>query len=434
MKNTKLFSVLLIAMALALSAFMPAASATTDLNVDYIKIDGEELDSAASGITLEVTRGETLDIRVRVSAPNISVENVQVSAGLYGYQYSQYENEKVYDISNTFDLDAGNTRNVDLNLEIPVRMDDEDMVLRLLVADRTGTAYIREYNLDVEGTDRSEAIMIKDAYLSPSNTVMAGRALSSLVKIENIGQRDLDDITLLVSVPELGIRDTETLDELEANEVETFEKIILRFPKDAQPGNYLVEYTVKFDEFESVTETDFVTVNPCENVACGAAAPTDSSEGQTVVQVPNAQLVTAGAGEAAFPIVLNNLGDGAEAYMVQVAGVDAWGTARVDPGAQIIVPARSSATAFVYVAANEEASEGEKYFKVSISTADGEMKEVPLSAQVVAGAEAEGSSLQRTLEVALIILIVVLILIGLIVGFSKLRGGNNGDDDAKTYY
>jgi uncharacterized membrane protein len=431
MKNTKLFSVLLIAMAMALVAVTPLATATTDLNVDYIKIDGEELDPAASGITLEVTRGEEIDLRVRVSASNNDVENVQVSAGLYGYQYAQYEFSKVYDVSNTFDLEAGNTRNVDLSLQVPVQMDDEDMKLRLLVADRTGTAYIMEYNLDVEGTDRGNAIIIKEAYLSPSNTVMAGRALSSLVKIENIGQRDLDDITLIVSVPELNLQDTESLDELENNEVETFEKIILRFPKDTPAGNYLVEYTVRFDEFESVTATDIVTVTPCENVACGAEQP--ATEGQTVVQVPNSQMAVAGGSEAVYPVMLNNLGNTAKVYTIQVAGVDAWGSARVDPGASLVVPAQSTATAFVYVSANEDATAGEKYFKVTVG-ADGDMKEVPLSLQVSASEDGdESSSLQRTLEIALIILIVILILIGLIVGFNKLRG-NNDDDDAKTYY
>ena len=432
MKNTKLFSVLLIAMAMALVAVTPLATATTDLNVDYIKIDGEELDPAASGITLEVTRGEEIDLRVRVSAMNNDLENVQVSAGLYGYQYSQYESSKIYDVSNTFDLEAGNTRNVDLDLEIPTQMDDEDIKLRLLVADRTGTAYIMEYNLDVEGTDRDNAVIIKEAYLSPSNTVMAGRALSSLVKIENIGQRDLDDVTLIVRVPELNLQDTETLDELEQDEVETFEKIILRFPKDAIAGDYLVEYMVKFDEYETVTATDIVTVTPCENVACGAAPAED--DGQTVVQVPSAQMAVAGGSEAVYPILLNNMGNTAKAYTIQVAGVNTWGSARLDPGASIIVPAKSTATAFVYVAVDEEASAGEKYFKVTLGT-DGEMKEIPLSLQVSAAEEQAGDSagLQRTLEIALIVLIVILILIGLIVGFNKLRGNSN-DDDAKTYY
>jgi uncharacterized membrane protein len=266
---------------------------------------------------------------------------------------------------------------------------------------------------------------------------MAGRALSALVKVENIGTSDLDDgLTLTVSVPELNIRDTETLDKLDADESETFEKIILRFPSDATPGNYVVEYTVKFDEYETVTKTDVVTVTPCESVACGAAPAQE--EGTTVIQIPNTQVVYQSGAESVYPLMINNMGNSAKAYTIAVSGVDAWGTSRVDPGSSIVIPAKSTATVFLYVAANDKTEAGEKYFKVTVGT-EGDMKEIPLSAQVRASEDNaqsnDWSGLKRTLEVALIILVIILILIGLIVGFNKLRGsGNEEDEDAKTYY
>ena len=438
-KNTKVFGlVLTFLIVLSVLAIVPIASANTDLQVEYLKIDGEVLDPVSSGgLTLEVKRGEDLPIRVRVSAANNDIEDVQVSAGIYGYQYSQYENSKIYDISNTFNLDAGNTKNVDLNLEIPTKMDSQDMKLRIMVADRDSVAYIVEYELDVKGTSSEDAVVIKEAYLSPSNQVMAGRALSALVKVENIGTSDLDDgLTLTVSVPELNIRDTETLDKLDADESETFEKIILRFPSNAASGNYVVEYTVKFDEYESVTTTDVVTVTPCESVACGAAQTEE--EGTTVIQIPNTQVVYQSGAESVYPLMINNMGDSAKAYTIAVSGVDAWGTSRVDPGSSIVIPAKSTATVFLYVAANDETTAGEKYFKVTVGT-EGDMKEIPLSAQVKASEDNtsanDWSGLKRTLEVALIILVIILILIGLIVGFNKLRGsGNEDDEDAKTYY
>ena len=116
-KNTKVFGlVLTFLMVLSVLAIVPIASANTDLQVEYLKIDGEVLDPVTSGgLTLEVKRGEDLPIRIRVSAANNDVKDVQVSAGIYGYQYSQYENSKIYDISNKFDLDPGNTKIVDLD-------------------------------------------------------------------------------------------------------------------------------------------------------------------------------------------------------------------------------------------------------------------------------------------------------------------------------
>ncbi len=434
-KNGKLLS-LFILVVLALSLFGASiVSANSDLSIEYLKIDGEHIDpyDAPGALTLEVARGETLPIRVRVAAPTNDVEDVQVTAGIYGYKYSQYESEKVYASSTVFDLKAGNTKNVDLDLEIPTKMDKDDLKLRIMVADRDNPAYIVEYELDVTGVDSDNAVVIKGAYLSPSNEVMAGRALSALVKVENIGNDDLDDITLIVSVPELNIRDTETLDELEADESETFEKIILRFPQDAAAGSYIVEYTVKFDEYESVTQTDVVTVLPCQDVACGAST---ENEGKSIVQIPNTQVVTKGTAGGVYPIMINNLGQNTKAYTITVQGVDAWGTARVDPGSSVVIPAQSTATVFLYVQANDDTQAGEKYFKVSVGT-DGDVREVPLSATVQEGEnnDANWNGLKKTLEVVLIILVIVLILIGLIVGFNKLRGSSDDDDeDSKTYY
>jgi uncharacterized membrane protein len=116
-------------------------------------------------------------------------------------------------------------------------------------------------------------------------------------------------------------------------------------------------------------------------------------------------------------------------------GVDAWGTARIDPSATVIVPAQDSTTVFLYISANDGVQAGEKFFQVSI-TSDGVTETVPLTAIVAEDAQEEESwdGLKRTLEIGLIILVIILILIGLIVGFNKLRGSDDDDEDAKTYY
>jgi len=436
-KNTKIFGLMLtFLVVLSVLAIVPIASANTDLQVDYLKIDGEVLNPVnAGGMTLQVQRGETLPIRLRVSGINNDVKDVQVSAGIYGYKYSNYEQSKIYTITKPFDLDLGNTKNVDLNLEVPTNMDSKDMKLRIMVADSDSVAYIIEYELDVKGVDSDSAVVIKEAYLDPSNTVPAGRALRAIVKVKNIGTEDFTDgLTLTVSVPALNIRGTETIDELNADDSEVFEETMLRFPSSVAPGTYTVQYTVTYDEYESVTKTDVVTVTPCESSACGAST---SEESKTVIQVPSNQMVYTNGAEAVYPITISNMGASAKAYSILISGIDAWGTARVDPGSSVIVPAKSTATVYVYVAANEDVQAGDKVFKVTVGS-DGENKEIPLTAKVVASEDettsASWDGLKRTLEVALIILVIVLILIGLIVGFNKLRGNGSDDDDAKTYY
>lgn len=405
---------------------MSLVSATSDLQVDYLKIDGEQVDPYdQSNYVLEVSRGEELPIRVRVVAL-ADVEDVQVTAGIFGYQYSQYETESVIQTSNVFDLEADRTRSVDLDLEIPMNMDREDYKLRIFVTDRNSVSYTMEYSLDVQGVAAENAVVIKEAYLSPANEVLPGRALSALVKVENVGDHDLDSVTLSVDVPALNIRDTETLDELEADEAETFEKIILRFPSDAAAGNYDIVYTVKFDEYETTTYTGTVTV-------LGDAQANSAEE--THVTIPTSQAVEVKGNGAVYPITIANDADSAKTYAIAVSGMDAWGTYRIDPSASVVVPAHSTATAYMYVTADDEATVGEKYFQLTIN--DGtESKNIPLTASVV---EADGASswdgLKKVLEIGLIVLVIVLIIVGLVVGFNKLKGSDDDEDDEdKTYY
>lgn len=429
MINKKTFGLLLLAVLLV--GFVPAVSANSNLEVQYLKIDGEELDPYnATSYTLEVNRGDVLPIRVAVAnADNNTIEDVQLTAGIFGYQYSQYETQDVIQTTKTFDLAPLNQRTLDTELTVPVNMENGQYKLRLFVTDKNSNAYVQEYNLNVVGVESENAVVIKEAYLSPSNEVQAGRALSALVKVENVGQDDLDDITLSVDVPALNIRDTETLDELQAGEKETFEKIIMRFPKNAQAGVYDIVYTVSFDEYESTTHTATVSVLGEQE------EESEEPEQKTFVTVPNSQLVTKGAAGAVYPIMISNAADSAQTYTISVQGVDEWGTVRVDPSSQVVVPAQGSSTAYMYVSANEAAQAGDKYFKLSISDGE-ETKEISLTAAVSEPEDAQSwDGLKKALEIGLIVLVIILILVGLIVGFNKIRGSDDDEeDDEKTYY
>jgi len=422
--NKTMLSIMMIAL-LAL-AFIPAGlvSATSDLDVLYLKIDGEEVDLTGGNI-LQVRRGDSVPIRMNVLAL-ANVEDVQMTA-MIAYEYAEYEQNKVLQVSNDFDLLAGETTRIDVDLEVPMNMEQDYYKLRIFVTDRYSNAMVYEYDLHVVGTEQSDAVVIKEAYLSPSNEVLAGRAVSALVKIENVGDSTLDDVTLTVSVPGLNVQDAETLEDLTAGEKETFEKIILRVPSDAEAGVYTIEYKVKFDEYESTTATGTLIV---------LGDSTYNGAEITQVQVPTAQAVNKGAAGAVYPVMITNNADSAKQYTISVEGIDAWGTVRIDPSASIVVDAHDSATAYMYISADESAAAGEKFFQLTVS--DGvEDKSIPLTA-IVQDADSSSSwaGLKKVLEVGLIVLVIILILVGLIVGFNKLRGNDEDEDDedAKTYY
>jgi len=74
--------------------------------------------------------------------------------------------------------------------------------------------------------------------------------------------------------------------------------------------------------------------------------------------------------------------------------------------------------------------------------ADGEVKQIPLTANVVEGQDqpavtTDWQKIQKGLEVGLIVLVVLLVILGLIVGFNKLKGGDGKEPEevsGQTYY
>jgi len=89
---------------------------------------------------------------------------------------------------------------------------------------------------------------------------------------------------------------------------------------------------------------------------------------------------------------------------------------------------------FISVSADEDASEGAHMFSVSIGADGRNLKDVPMTVNVVEG-EGSGSAdlekVRRGLEIGLIVLVILLVILGLIIGLSKLR---NEDESEETYY
>jgi uncharacterized membrane protein len=409
----------LLAIALLASSFASAVN----LDVVYVEINGDELGMADNYThNLEVQRGEDIEIKVRVHAMD-DVSNVQVEADIVGYKYADKEEALVSDTSKTFDLTAGDLKNVELNLEIPTKMDKKYTKLRIRVADEDGTSFEQVYQFHVVGVDTSDAVIIKDFSFSPSTALAAGRAFTAMVRVENIGNEDLDDVSVAVSVPSLNIIDTEYLDQLDADEKETLEEFLLRIPDCAQPGTYTVKIEAKFNDGETTVEEAQLTV--LEGNTCSLAPV---SAGKTLISIPNSLDVAAGS-EVAYPIMISNQGTTARTFSVTVSGVESWGRSTLSPSALMVVNGGETETVYLYIDTDADAN-GEKLFVVTVAS-DAETKEVPITANVTAG---RGSaSLTSGLQWAFIILVIILIIVGLIIGFTKLKGGND-DEGTQTYY
>lgn len=427
MFGKKIMSVFTLAIMILSLGGLVVADSFVNVNIVDFEINGRTM---TTDKVLEVELGEVLEIDMEVMCAQevdedlaaYCAEGVEIGARLV-YKYSEYDNN-IQDWSGDFKLHNGVTAVKSLEVQVPYEMNTDEMSLHIFVADQSGS-YTEKYEIDVVGVDNSDSIRFVKTQLNYP-VLKAGeiRSITPKVIVKNYGTEDFDDVYLTARIPALGVQQELQSIELEAGEEKTFEDLWLRIPADAEAGVYTVEYTVEYDRYEKVEAFDKLTIE--------AGEETSAENTKTVITVPDTQSVMVGGAGVAYPIVIANLGKDAKSYQLTVQGVEAWGTARIDPVSTIVVPAGQTVTAFLYVSANENAVAGDKVFQLTIN--DGmETKQIPLTANV---AEAEGSwnGLKTVLEVGLIVLVIILIIIGLIVGFNKLRGNDEDDDEDKTYY
>ncbi len=429
--KAKIFVLLfvLVAMAMTVTGFASAVN----LDVTSVEINGKTV-MEANGHTnnYKYERGEELEIDVCVKAL-AEVQDAQIEADIYGYRYSTREQSKVSDITNTFDLDEGDNDCFTLDLEVPTKMDVDYYKLRIRVGDRDGIAFSKDFQLHIEGADSSAAIEIRDFSLDPEE-VIAGRAFTAMVKVKNIGDDDLDDLKVTVSVPELNIKTSEYMDEIESDESKTFEELLLRIPECAKAGSYDVEILVEFDEYEETSVATSITVRSgdmCGTGNTGTGGTGTSGEDKTTITVPSSQELSQGT-SVAYPIMIqNNLGT-SKTYTLTVSGASGWATTRIDPSAVVIVPAGQSKTVYMYVSANSNAEPGDKIMTLTVDSGT-ESKQIPLVAKISksTASTTNWSSLRNGLEIGLVVLVIILIIIGLIIAFNKMKDNKK---ESEPYY
>lgn len=396
--------------------------------VDELKINGDIITTTEQAI--EVERGEEIDIKVKVAAGDAIEEDIEIEAEILGYEYSDHE--PIMDRVHTFDLDANVSAFKKMSLKLPNKMEKDHYDLRIRVATRTGGTTEMLYKLYLVGVRHD--VVIKDVVFS-DDRIVGGRALLSTVRIKNIGEKDEEGIKVTVEIPALGLKASDYIDELEADESTTSEELYIRIPTCAEAGIYDVIVTVEYDEgYEEVTMEKSIEI--LENEIC---APIGKKEDKTIVTIPEAQNIVKGTSGVVYPITITNLASSAKTYTITVSGVDAFGSYRIDPSNVIVVKGEDSKTAYVYITASDDAQAGEKAFIVNIAT-DADSKDIALTANVIEPSVSAWSKVRKVLEIGLIVLVVILIIIGLAIGFSKLRRREEEEEEpeeepgSQTYY
>ncbi len=430
MKKYKLISLLAVFL-VGILALSGIANAATPFSIDELELNEDAL-NLFGGNPRDLKRGEEFEVKIHLHS-TIDVEDVQVEVELRGYDH----NDRVEAISDVFDLEANDNHVEELTLKFADRLEPGKYRLRVEVQDRYSEGLEQDYELNIKA--QKHFLTIKDVVFSPENTVRAGRALLTTVRVANDGDTEEEGVKVKVSIPALGISASDYIDELkeegddDGDDVKTSEELYMRIPECAESGDYKVRVEVIYDDGdEKVTKESMITVT--EGEFCSASVP--DSKPKTIITVGvESQDVTQGQGGAVYPLTLTNMGTATRSYTVNVEGVDTFGASRISPSNFVVLGAGETKALYTYISANENAPVGGNVFALTISSGGNVLQQLTLKANILEKASTGWSKIKRALEVGLVILAIVLVILGLIIGFSKLKGREDSEDtESQTYY
>ena len=421
-------SVLLVSM---VSAASVSESTLGSLTGDMITVKVN--DEVADSNLLSVQEGQKLNIEVKLEMPatvkdannlDVAAENskqIEVLARISGYEYNSYT--PLEDVTPVFDFKAGTKKTVSLELTIPKDISNDKNTLRVFVLDRNSNEILKTYGLNIESP--RHAVEINNVYFSPGETVKAGRALLLTPVLENYGDRTEDDVVVTAEVPALGVKATEVVKSIDANDRKDVPEMFLPLPATAAAGDYEVKVTAEYDKYQKVTKTYTLKV-----VANEMFQQTD----KVLLAVgPEAQTVAPGK-TATYGVALSNEGTTTKAFTFDVATGGNWATASVSEMLVVLAPGQNKVV-YVDVTPAADATAGDHMVSVAVKAGAETVHTLALKATVAGAAvpavTASDFNLRNGLEIALIVLVVLLVIIGLIIGFSRLR---KDDEEEQTYY
>ena len=427
----KVLSVFLLALIALLAVTVATALPVT---IDKVKINGDVISPTSANEILNLERDQQIEVRVEVTASS-DIDNAQIEAYLRGYDHD----DLIQDITDVFDMKENRTYIKKLYLKLPYRVDKDVYKLRIRVEDRDGDSTEQTYELDI--SSKRHELMIKDVLFSPANYVISGRALLTTVRLKNTGLKDEDSVKVQVQIPAMGLSAADYVDEIDEDESTTSEELYMRIPKCQPEGDYQVVVTVTYDEGDE-TEKVTKTIHVVKDDSCNSQAENKDQNQQvpkTIITIgPTSQDLTRGEGGVIYPLTLSNAGTESKTYIITADGFQSWGDLKISPANVVILQPGEAKAVYLYLSAKETAQPGQHMFTVSVTSGAKQLKQFSLTANVVnapASSASGWNTVKKVLEVSLIILVILLVILGLIIGFSRMKGPEDKDEEeSQTYY
>ncbi len=429
MKGKNITSLAMLIVSLLVLCSMSYALPVSDIEV---KVDGDVVQESSFNYIYDFEKNQNVQVKVRVTA-DMDIDNVQIEASIRGYDH----NDLMEDITDVFDMKNGTTYTKTLDIPFRLRMDQDRYKLRVRIEDRNGATSEKTYDLQID--TKRHSLAIKDVVLSPEDRIKAGRALLATVRVQNYGEKNEKGIKIKVSIPDLGLSASDFIDEIEKDgdddDQATSEELYMKIPDCAEPGTYDVVVEVSYDDGDE-KDTKTMTIKVVEGDICNKedATETPKTEEKTILTIgPDKQSVAAGA-SAIYPITITNAGSSSKMYTISVDSAS-WGTFTVSPSNVVVLDSGESKAVYVYATPNKDAS-GEQMFAITVKSGDKTLKQVALKADITPAPASGMSKIKKALEIGLVILVVLLVILGLIIGFNKLKGSDEGEtkEESSTYY
>jgi len=232
------------------------------------RVDGKEDVLKKSGEKISKEAKEESDVELKVEIKNVwgeIIDDIKVTAVIEDIDDGDNLDEDT-DIGR---LNVGASETAELDLELPLRVDDGsyDLKIKARGKDSNNDIHVTEWELTLEVKKDDHKVKITEVSVSPSH-IRCGEGTDIKVEVLNLG-RNAEDIEIAVINPYLGLElkekgiELETGDDADAE----YEKQFRIMPNDAKEGNYQIDVKAYYNKGKDVTSKKAdLTIEGCMQV------------------------------------------------------------------------------------------------------------------------------------------------------------------------
>ncbi|MBS3094686.1 hypothetical protein J4474_03400 [Candidatus Pacearchaeota archaeon] len=186
--------------------------------------------------------GEKIPVEIKIKNNLDDKVNLEVGA----YLYDLKEDESIGDAEDKIKIDDGDSKTIELEIEIPEDIEDNKFVILVKVEDDESTCNQDSIEIKIERKDHY--VIVKEITITPQ-LISLGDEMNIEVQIENLGSRE-EDAIVLIENSELGISQKSEEFEIEEFGEEDKERVdfIIKIPENATEKEYILTAKILYND------------------------------------------------------------------------------------------------------------------------------------------------------------------------------------------